>query len=98
MKLTVRSRILGKDTPMTKLINEYKSPSHKVLAMLHQGREKLRLKYKVTREDLRVAQNQVRAVESSRAMWRGRAEAAEEELRLLKKRADNSGQTPADVR
>ena len=70
---------------MPKLIDEYKSPSHKILAMLHKGREKLRLKYSTVREELRVAQNQVRAVQSSRAIWRDRAEAAEEELQLLKK-------------
>ena len=70
---------------MPKLIDEYKSPSHKILAMLHKGREKLRLKYSTVREELRVAQNQVRAVQSSRAIWRDRAEAAEKELQLLKK-------------
>jgi len=70
-----------------KLIDEYKSPSHKILAMLHKGREKLRLKYSTVRGELRVAQNQVRAVESSRAIWRDRAEAAEKELQLLKKKS-----------
>ena len=71
---------------MAKLIDQYKSPSHKILALLHKGREKLRLKYRTVREELRGAQNQVRAVELSRAMWRIRAEAAEEELQLLKKK------------
>lgn len=71
---------------MAKLIDQYKSPSHKILALLHKGREKLRLKYRTVREELRGAQNQVRAVELSRAMWRVRAEAAEEELQLLKKK------------
>lgn len=71
---------------MPKLIDEYKSPQHKVLAMLHRGREKLRVKYRAVREELRATQNQVRAVESSRAAWRTRAETAEEELQRLKKR------------
>ena len=71
---------------MPKLIDQYLSPSHKILAMLHKGREKLRLKYQTVREELRGAQNQVRAVELSRAMWRVRAEAAEEELQLFKKK------------
>jgi uncharacterized protein (DUF3084 family) len=74
---------------VSKLLDEYKSPSHKVLSLLHTGREKLRAKYRASREELRVAENQVRAVEASRAMWRTRAEAAEEELLLLKKRASN---------
>ncbi len=71
---------------MSDLLDKYKSPTHKILAMLHTGREKLRVKYRSTREELRVAQNQVRAVESSRALWRDRAEAAEEELNRLKKK------------
>lgn len=72
---------------MSKLLDEYKSPSHKVLSLLHTGREKLRAKYRVIRKELRVAENQVRAVEASRAMWRTRAEAAEEELLLQKKKS-----------
>ena len=54
--------------------------------MLYEGRQKLRQKFKAVREDLRGAQNQIRAVESSRAIWRARAEAAEEELQRLKKK------------
>lgn len=75
---------------MAKLMDRFKSPSHKVLSMLLSGRDKLRLKYRSVREELRVAQNQVRAAESSRAGWRGRAEAAEKELQLLKKKSDNA--------
>ncbi len=71
---------------MPKLIDEYKSPAHKVLSLLHTGREKLRVKYRAIREELRAAENQVRAVQASREMWRTRAEAVEEELRLLKKK------------
>ena len=71
---------------MAKLIDQYKSPSHKILALLYKGREKLRLKYRTVREELRGTQNQVRVVELSRAMWRVRAETAEEELQLLKKK------------
>jgi hypothetical protein len=70
---------------MTKRIDEYTSPTHKLLALLHTGRNKLREKYKALREELRVAQNQVRAVEKSRELWRQRAQAAEEELQLQKK-------------
>ena len=72
---------------MAKIIDEYKSPPHKILAMLYQGRQKLSQKFKAVREDLRGAQNQVRAVESSRALWRARAEAAEEELQRWKKKS-----------
>jgi hypothetical protein len=88
--MDVWKRNLIKEGPMTKRIEQYSSPTHKILALLHTGREKLRQKYKAIREDLRVSQNQVRAVEKSREMWRSRAEAAEEELQLQKKTANRS--------
>jgi predicted nucleic acid-binding Zn-ribbon protein len=72
---------------VTKILGEYKSPAHKVLALLHKGREQLRQRYRATREELRVAQNQVRAVETSRQMWRDRAEVAQKELAELKKKS-----------
>ena len=75
---------------MTKRIDQYSSPIHKILALLHAGREKLRQKYRELREDLRVAQNQARAVEKSREIWRRRAEAAEKELQLQKKKANRT--------
>ena len=53
--------------------------------MLHAGRDKLRLKFAALREKLRTAENQVRAVEASRATWRRRAEDAERQLASLKK-------------
>lgn len=76
---------------MVKALDEYRSPPHKVIAMLKKGRDKLRLKYRELMEQRRVAENQVRAVERSRAMWRARAEAAEAELDELKqKKSSNS--------
>ncbi len=70
---------------MVKAIDEYRSPPHKIMAMLKKGRDDLRLKYREVMEQRRVAENQVRAVEKSREVWRARAEAAEAELRVLKK-------------
>lgn len=70
---------------MVKAANEYRSPPHKVLAMLKKGRDDLRVKYRDLMEQRRVAENQVRAVEKSRTAWRVRAEKAEAELRELKK-------------
>ena len=74
-----------RDAHVTKALEEYRSPTHKIIAMLHAGRRKLRLKYAALREELRTAQNQVRAVEASRATWRRRAEDAELQLASLKK-------------
>lgn len=70
---------------MPKESADYKSPPHKVIAFLKQGRDQLRVKYRELREKLRVAENQARAVAKSRQMWRSRAEAAEAELAELKK-------------
>ena len=49
--------------------------------MLRKGRDDLRAKYRELREKLRVAENQNRAVETSRQAWRERAEAAEAEVK-----------------
>ena len=71
---------------MAKNISEYKSPPHKIIEFLKKGRDQLRVKYRELREKLRVAENQIRAVTKSREAWRGRAEAAEVELKDLKKK------------
>jgi len=70
---------------MVKAVEEYRSPPHKIIAMLKKGRDDLRVKYRDLMQQRRAAENQVRAVENSREMWRARAEAAEAELRELKK-------------
>jgi len=70
---------------MVKALDEYRSPRHKVIAMLKKGRDDLRAKYGELMAQRRKAENQVRVVEASRAKWRQRAEAAEAELSELKK-------------
>ncbi|TWT77159.1 hypothetical protein [Neorhodopirellula pilleata] len=70
---------------MSKEISEYKSPPHKIIAFLKDGRDQLREKYRLLREKHRVAENQIRAVTKSRESWRIRAEIAEMELNELKK-------------
>lgn len=71
---------------MVKALEEYLSPTHKVVAMLKKGRDDLRVKYRELMKQRRAAENQARVVEKSRAMWRARAEAAEAELADLKKK------------
>jgi len=71
---------------MVKAIQDYRSPPHKIIALLKKGRDDLRVKYRELMEQRRTAENQVRAVEKSRSMWRARAETAESELRELKKK------------
>ena len=58
--------------------------------MLKKGRDALRVKYCELMEQRRTAENQVRAVEKSRSMWRARAEAAEAELHELKKKTNRA--------
>lgn len=70
---------------MTKAIQDYQSPPHKIIAFLKAGRDGLRVKYSELRTKLRVAENQVRAAEKSRQQWRARAESAEAQLRQHKK-------------
>jgi len=71
---------------MPKDISDYKSPPHKIIEFLKTGRDQLRAKYRELRLKLRVSENQVRAVTKSREAWRARAEAAESELKDLKKK------------
>ncbi len=71
---------------MVKALDEYQSPPHKIIAMLKKGRDDLRVKYREVMYQRRVAENQVRVVEKSRAMWRQRAEAAEARLIELEKK------------
>ena len=66
---------------MVKTIDEYRSPRHKIIAMLKKGRDNWREKYRELMQQRRKAENQVRAVTKSRDMWRARAEAAEAELK-----------------
>ena len=71
---------------MTKDLVDLKSPRHKIIAFLKDGRDRLREKYRLLREKHRVAENQVRAVTKSRDAWRTRAEAAEAEVADFKKK------------
>jgi len=80
---------------VTKATNEYKSPTHKIIAMLHAGRDRLRKKYAALREKLRTAENQVRTVEKSREMWRQRAEVAETDLTDSKKKIPPRSTNPS---
>jgi len=86
----ISSRLNPQVTDMTKAIDEYRSPPHKIIAMLKKGRDDLREKYRELMKHRRAAENQVRAVEKSRETWRMRAEAAEAELRELKKKLNRA--------
>ena len=65
-------------------VTKYLSPQHKVLQFLQRSRDLWKKKHHELKMQIKLAVNQVRAVEKSRRMWRGRAEAAEAELRRAK--------------
>ena len=71
---------------MVKDVSEYRSPPHKVIAFLREGRDKLRAKYTELKRKFRGCENQVRAVSKSRQAWRERALNAEAQLRELETR------------
>jgi len=60
---------------------QYKSPTHKVIAFLKNGRDGWRDKYMNVKTQLRSTEKQLWAVSDSRRTWRERAEAAEAELK-----------------
>jgi hypothetical protein len=65
---------------MPRTLNDFKSPKHKILAMLMTGRKKWKAKHHQVKKLLKLAENQVRAVTKSREKWRKRALEAERQL------------------
>jgi hypothetical protein len=63
---------------------KFVSPQHKVRQFLERSRDLWKKKHHELKMRIKLAANQVRAVENSRQMWRERAEAAEAELRRAK--------------
>jgi hypothetical protein len=64
---------------------EYKSPVKKLAEFFERSRDAWKQKYQDVKRQLRSSEHQRRAVEQSRRQWRRRAEAAEAELKTLKK-------------
>ena len=69
---------------MASQVTKYLSPQHKVQHFLQRSRDLWKEKHHDLKMQIKLAINQVRAVEKSRRMWRERAEAAEAELRRAK--------------
>lgn len=64
-------------------LSSYKSPERKLLPFFKKSRDKWKAKYLSLKADLKKGQNQVRAVEKSRAAWRSKAESANQRIRDL---------------
>jgi hypothetical protein len=69
---------------MTSRGTKFLSPQHKVLQFLQRSRDLWKKKHHELKMQLKLAVNQVRAVEKSRQMWCERAQAAEAQLRRWK--------------
>ena len=65
---------------MAMALNDFKSPKHKIFAMLIAGRSKWKAKHHEVKQRLKLAGNQIRAVTKSRENWRNRALEAERQL------------------
>lgn len=65
-------------------VTKYLSPQHKIQQFLQRSRDLWKGKHHDLKMKIKLASNQVRAVERSREMWRARAEAAEAEVKILK--------------
>jgi septal ring factor EnvC (AmiA/AmiB activator) len=65
------------------LVNSYKSPTGKLFRFFEKSRDGWKAKCKELNANLKKEQNQVRAVEKSRAKCRSKAESASKRIREL---------------
>ncbi len=68
---------------MQTLEMEFTSPPHKLIKFFRSSRDNWKSKHQQVKKELKLAQNQVRAVEKSRAKWRQDAEATRAEIARL---------------
>lgn len=68
---------------MQTLEMEFSSPPHKLIRFFRSSRDKWKTKHQKVKKDLKLAQNQVRAVERSRTKWRQVAEGTRDEVARL---------------
>jgi hypothetical protein len=68
---------------MQTLEMEFSSPPHKLIRFFRSSRDKWKTKHQKVKKDLKLAQNQVRAVEKSRTKWRQVAEGTRDEVARL---------------
>jgi hypothetical protein len=61
----------------------FRSPLTKLVKFFQRSRDEWKQKHHQVKHQLKLEQNQVRAVEKSREVWRVRAEAAERRVREL---------------
>lgn len=69
---------------MAMTLKDFKSPQHKVFAIMIAGRGKWKAKHHEVKKALKRADNQIRAVTNSRENWRNRAREAERQLRSVR--------------
>ncbi len=65
------------------VLDQFSSPIRKLVPFFKKSRDRWKAKYMKLKAARKLMQNQVRAVEKSREMWKQRAEASEERLAEL---------------
>jgi chromosome segregation ATPase len=68
---------------MAAMEQAYKSPVSKLMRFFEVSRDQWKKKHHELKAELKLAHNQVRAVEKSREMWRERAEESAQRVRQL---------------
>lgn len=71
----------------------YKSPVTKLLRFFEASRDQWKTKHHGLKAELKLAYNQVRAVEKSREMWRERAEESAQRVQQLEAQLDRAKNT-----
>jgi Skp family chaperone for outer membrane proteins len=72
-----------------KSIDEFSSPLKKLVQFFQASRDSWKAKYQAIKADHKLLQNQTRAVEKSRELWRKRAFKSQKRLKELERELDN---------
>ena len=65
--------------------DSFKSPSRKLVRFFKKSRDSWKVKHQTLKKELKLEQNQRRAVEKSREAWRDKARAADQRVRELER-------------
>jgi hypothetical protein len=72
-----------------KSIDEFSSPLRKLVQFFQVSRDSWKAKHQAIKADHKLLQNQTRAVEKSRELWRKRAIETQKRLKELERQLDN---------
>ena len=73
------------DHESTDTVSAWKSPARKLLRFFYNSREHWKQKHHQVKSQIKLLNNQVRAVEKSREQWKHKAKQAQQEVRQLQR-------------